>query len=361
MSAPAAFASSEWGECIVPAVAPTPALAAEVRRAMGVVPPWLPRVASSPWLARAFAALVGRPVAYMAPELFDLISLVVGQDNSCRYCYGAQRTLLRVLGYSEDYISRLERDFNVVELPAAERAALDFARRLSRADPRATGADFEAVVRAGLDRRAVVEVAVSAVANTFANRVATLLALPPETRLEAMVDRPLFRVVRPLLAWRLRARRRSPEPPPPERPPCAPVVAALGDSPAAGVLRRTIDEAWASEVLPRRTKTLLLAVVGKALGCAASQAEARELLDGEGFLPEAVDEVLANLASPRLDALEARLVPFARETVRYQTGPIQRRFREVSAGLTPEQILETVGMLALANAVCRLSVVLEAC
>jgi hypothetical protein len=96
------------------------------------------------------------------------------------------------------------------------------------------------------------------------------------------------------------------------------------------VLRGIIDDAWASDILPRRTKTLLLGVVGKVLGCQHAEEE-------------------------------ARLVPFARETVRYQPGAVQRRLREVARGLTVAETVETVGVLALANTVCRLSVVLDAC
>jgi hypothetical protein len=47
--------------------------------------------------------------------------------------------------------------------------------------------------------------------------------------------------------------------------------------------------------------------------------------------------------------------------VRYQPAAIQLRMREVSRGLRPEEVLETVGVASLANAVCRLSVVLDAC
>ena len=50
---------------------------------------------------------------------------------------------------------------------------------------------------------------------------------------------------------------------------------------------------------------------------------------------------------------------FARETVRYQTATIQRRMRELAPGLSAPEILETVGVVALANAIGRLSVLLD--
>jgi alkylhydroperoxidase family enzyme len=164
------------------------------------------------------------------------------------------------------------------------------------------------------------------------------------------------------MSWRMRSRQGAPQAPPrPNDGPGARIVAALGSSPAAGLFRRALDGAWASTVLPTRTKALVVAVVARALACPYGEAEAREVLRGEGIGAGDVDEVLATLASRRLDAREARLVPFARETVRYQPAAIQKRLRAVTEGFGPEEILETVGIASLANALCRLSVVLDAC
>jgi AhpD family alkylhydroperoxidase len=353
---------ANWGECLVPPAAVPRAMEAEVQRVVGAVPDWLPRLAPCPWLVRTLAVLIGRPLAYAPDTLCDLISLVVSQDNSCRYCYGVQRAVLRIYGFSDREIDALLREFHVAKVSPSDRAALEFARRLTRANPRPGRREFDEVVRAGMRREAVLEVAAVAASSNFANRLSTFLALPPES-LERLPATPMFRLVRPLIAWRMRHRRALPTPPPvPNDGPCAAVVAALGDSPTAPMLRRIIDDAWASDVLPRRTKALILGVVGRALGCAHAEREARAFLAAEGFgSSDELDEVFTTLRSPRLDAREARLVPFARETVRYQPAAIQERLRAVVHGFTAEEILEAVGMLALANAVCRLSVVLDAC
>ena len=157
------------------------------------------------------------------------------------------------------------------DLPRAHLAALDLARRISRADPRPGREDIEAAIAAGLRREAAMEVAGMAAAGTVMNRVMTLLALPPES-LEKVVKSPLFRFIRPLMARRVRLRQRAaPEPPPrPNDGPGARLVAALGDSPMAGVARRTIDGAWASTVLPRRTPPLPNVGVSKAKEAAAA-------------------------------------------------------------------------------------------
>jgi alkylhydroperoxidase family enzyme len=326
---------------------------------VGAVPGFLPRLASAPWVARAFAIIIDGPYAYVSPALLMRVAVVVTQDNSCRYCFGTQRAVLRIHGYSDADIAGIVRDSNV-DLSAADRAAVDFARRVSRANPRPGRAEFDAAVAAGNDPRVVLEVATVTAFGNFMNRVATLLALPPEP-LEAVVDQRLFRFVRPLLAWRMRAKRKPPVPPPAAVGPCARVIAALGDSPAAPALRTLVDGALASSPLPARTKLLLLAVIARALGCAWGEGEAREGLIQEGFAAADVDEVLRTLASARLDAREARLVPFARETTRYQPAAIQLRAAEVYRGLTPAETVDAVGFVALANALCRLSVVLGAC
>ena len=359
VSVPASF--TDWGECLLPPSPVSPAMLADVKREMGAVPSWVSRLAPAPWVLRAFVKTTQKPFAYAPPGLWELIGLVVSQDNSCRYCFGVQRVLMRVFGYPEAYLAKLERDFHVADLSPMQRAALDYARKISRANPRPRRGEYEDLERAGLSRPAIAEVAFAAAASAFMNRIATLLALPVETELESLLDRRLFRVLRPMMAWRMRPKPRRPEPLLRNEGPGAVVVAALGDSPSAGLLRRTLDDAWESPVVPRRTKALLFAVIAKALECARCENEARGELRIAGLDEATIDDVLANLGSPALDAREALLVPFARETVRYQTSSIQRRVREVTAGMSPEETIEVVAVVALANAVCRLSVLLDAC
>jgi uncharacterized peroxidase-related enzyme len=356
-----ALADQEWGECLVPAEPVPAAMEAEVRRRIGVLPGWLPRVARSPWIVQTFCDLIDKPVAYAPVALCDLVALVVSQDNSCRYCYGVQRAILKIYGYRETYIDQLVGDLHAAELSPAERAALEFARQVSRAQPRPGRRELDALVQAGVSAQATVEITAIASAGTFSNRVSTLLALPFEA-LESAVNHPLFRFIRPLMAWRMREKPKSPvAPPQPNDGPYARLVTALGSSPAAWVIRRAVDGALASPVLPRRTKSLLLAVIARALGCAYGEAEARRLLAQEPGAALDIDDILRHLGGSGLDAREALLVPFARETVRYQPAAIQRRMRELAGALSPDELVEMVGVVSLANAVCRLSITLDAC
>jgi AhpD family alkylhydroperoxidase len=353
-------ARMEWGECwLMPQPMP-PARVAEMRRLTGgVLPAWATHTASVPWVGRTCALMTQRRTAHMPLPLVDLISLVVSQDNSCRYCYGATRAFLRILGYGDEQIDRIERDVHLSDLSREEQIALDFARKVSHANPRPTTVDRAALLDAGFSASAVGEIAFEAAFMGFPNRIATLFALQPEA-FEKLPDRPLVRLFRPLIARVIRGRRVAPPPPPePNTGPFREVVASLAGSPRAHVVRNAVDDAFASPVLPRRTKLLMIAVIGRALGCTVSEREARAGLADEGFTAADVDDVLANLGSPRLDRRDALLVPFARETVRYQTGAIQRRTRELAHELPLDDVIEAAGVTALANAVARVSILLE--
>jgi alkylhydroperoxidase family enzyme len=245
------------------------------------------------------------------------------------------------------------------EGPTRARAAVDYARRVARCNPRPGRAELRALEAAGLDARAALEVVTAAAFSSFVNRISTLAALPPEP-LEALTKAPYFALIRPLIARGFRRRARPPQGAPEPRDPYARVVALLGDSRAAHLVRVTIDDAMASPILPGRTKALIMVVIARALDCRYGEREARALLAREGLAAADVDEVLATLASPRLDAREARLVPFARETVRYQPAAIQSRVRDVCRDLGPAEAAEAIGVVALANAVCRLTVALDA-
>jgi alkylhydroperoxidase family enzyme len=354
-------ARMEWGECwLTPRPIPRE-LAAEVkRRTGGVVPIWVGRLASVPWVVRATSA-VQDGVAHMPLALPTLIGFVVSQDNSCRYCYGVLRTILKVLGHADDQIDRIERDVHLSNLTPAEQAALAFARSVSHANPRPTAADVKVLADAGYEPAAIAEITFVTAFGGIPNRLATCFAIPPES-IERWALNPIGRLLRPVLARKMRARRAPPEPlPQPNDGPFAAAVAALAGCPAARPVRQAIDEALASPILPRRTKLLMVAVVTRALGCERSTAEARRLLAAEGVGAAQVDEILANLGSASLDRREALLVPFARETVRYRAATIQQRTRELCEALTADEVIEAVGVAALANALGRLSVLLETC
>ncbi len=241
-----------------------------------------------------------------------------------------QRTILRLQGFSSARIRELERDRFAARLDAREALALEFARHVSRGDRR-LAEDRERLSAAGWSHDAIRELAYLAAVNVYYNQIATLPAVPV-ARLEPITREGCGG------PWSF-------------------LVAALSALPAGPGLRRVLDEACASPLLPRRSKFLVFAVVARTLGCPYSEREAIRLLIECGLAPEAIGDTLRHLHSPSLDPVEAAIVPFARETVRYRPAQIQRRARQLEPLLAREQLVELIGVAALANTVCRLGVV----
>lgn len=353
----------EWESCLVEPRR-DPELERKVRRALGGVPHAVPYLAACPWLIDSFirASIVPFQLVHVPRELHDLIWLAVSQDNSCRYCYASQRALLHILGFPRDRIRRLEESFFTAELDPRERLAVDFAKRVSRANPMPVRADAKELLDAGYSWDAVKEIAYIAAHTVAGNRVATLPAIPPEA-VEQMPDRWTIRLARPLLAWVVRKRgprRMALAPPAPnDSDPFSYLVRACGDLPIARLLYDSIGEAWASALLSRRAKALVFAVVARGLGCLRSEREACRLLAEQGLEPEEIDRILSHLASPALDPMEAEIVPFARETIWCRPAEIQRRGRRLRDRLDTAQFLELAGVAGIANMVCRLGAVVE--
>jgi len=348
----------EWAECLLEPRRNLE-LEREARKSIGLVPPYVRLFAPCPWLARSI--LYGNfrqdQLVHIELALADLIFLAVSQDSSCRYCYTAQRSLLRVLGFEEERIQRLEISSSS-EADPRDRLALDFARRVSRANPPPSQAERAALVDAGFADEAVKEIAYVAASTVMSNRLTTLPALPMEN---AEPDKLWYvRLLKPLLARRLRSRRGQAERlrPELETGPYSYVTLELDGLPVARVLGEMLDRAFASPILSVRAKALVFAVVARGLGSRRCEVEARGLLAPLGLDEDEMNEILAHLGSPKLDPIEALLVPFARETIRYRTADIQRRARKLREGLSVEQFLEAVGIVGLANEVCRLSLVL---
>lgn len=260
----------EWEDCLL-----EPSRDAALEREIatfGFLPPHVRFFLPCPWLARTVAS--GHiKLAHLPGELADLVFLAVSQDNSCRFCYAAQRGQLRIMGFDEERIRRLEEASFMAEDDPRERAVLDFARQVSQG-------------------------------------------------------------------------------------PFAYVAAALDGSPVARFSRSISEAAWSSPILPRRTKALVYAVVARGLGSKRAEREACELLGPMGLAEGDVEEILSHLSSPKLDPVEAAIVPFARETIRPRPADIQRRGKKLREGLTAPEFLELVGIVGLANATVRLSLAL---
>lgn len=353
----------EWEACLLEPRR-DPELERYVRQEMGSIPPIVPYFEGCPWIVRSLMAINQYRVrlVHVSFALADLIGLVVSQDNSCRFCYATQRVLLRAQGLPERRIRQLEDDFVGAQLDRRERAALQFARRISRCNPYPSGADRATLGDVGWNEEAIKELAFVATSHVFFNRVATIPALPVE-RIERLSRTWVLSLLAPLVGRRIRARQvrgdRQILPPELRTGPYAGLVQSLDGLPAARALRRVLDEAWQSSLLPARAKAFVFAVVARGVGCPLSEREAKRLLEAGGMSAAEVEEALAHLGSRSLDTLEAVVVPFARETIRYRPVQVQRRARELAGTLDQAQLVELIGVAALANAVCRLCLAVD--
>lgn len=354
----------EWGQCILEPVS-DPAWEAEVRRRAGQVSEVDRRVAPLPWLRETCVALVAYRPTVLPQRLLNIGALVTAQENACRYCYGANRAYMKILGYSESFISRIERDAHMAELDPKESAFIAFCRNLARSRPRPMKADRDALVVLGYAPLAVSEMALLISLGCFYNRISILIACPPEAGFERMANGIVGRLMGlagPLLRA-LAARPRAPQPVPDPatlaQGPFGRIVSTLAGLPGAMVFKNGLDGAFASSVIPRAAKALMFAVVARTLECRPSESEARKILATEGFSDAEVDTALATLDCTRLAPRDAKLLSWVRDTVYYQTAAIQRQTAALAAELGSEAILEAIGVAALANASVRLAMLLE--
>ncbi len=159
----------EWEECLLEPRRDK-AVEREIRKAGGFVLPTISFFQPCPWLARSSGTSYRtRQLVHTDLALADLIFLVVSQDNSCRFCYGSQRSLLRIQGFDEERIQRLEDMSFTAEDDPRERLALDFARQVSRANPPPAAAEKHALREAGYSEESVKEIAYVAAFTVMGN------------------------------------------------------------------------------------------------------------------------------------------------------------------------------------------------
>lgn len=358
----------DW--CETPLVPPTKGLPLEqeITRHLGISLTSMPYLAPVPWVAWSLVTKI-QPVAHISNRLADLITLVVSMENSCRHCYGATRSILRLTGYSEKHISKLEEDLYHSKLDEEVKLVLEFSRKCARSDPRPDAGDLDALSQRGFSSIEIAEIAYVATNTCYSNRLATILAIPPDG-IENTDNNFFTRLFRPLVSVRFRrvidrAKQRNiskyqNDPPDPESLPFgAKLIASLQGSPTAHVLQNILGDCWQSPYTTRRTKALAFAIIARTLGCSLCTTEANQLLKREGLLQQDIDHLLTYLSADKLTVFESRFIHFARDTVNYQVPDIQFKARRFVADLSKEEIIEVCGLVALANWVARLSILLQ--
>jgi len=356
----------EWGEPILPRVA-DPEWEATIKRRGAPLGEAEQRVSPIKWVREACLWVLTYRAREIPERLSTMGAMVAAQEVSCRYCYGALRASMKMLGYSESTISRIERDVRVAELEPREHAFVSLCRKLARSRPRPAAPDKAALLALGYSSLAVSEMAFLVAWGCFHTRVTVLIACPPERFFERLASGPigfLVGLMEPLLRARTRRRHLAQLPEPLDAAALrdgifGPIVATLAGLPAAALLKGALDEAFASGVLSRSVKALMFAVIARTLECRHSEAEARKLLTAEGWDAQEVERALTTLQSPKLQPGEAPLLAWARDTVHYQTGPIQQATRALCGQIGQLALLEAVGVASLANSTVRVAMLLE--
>ena len=125
------------------------------------------------------------PLAALGQAEVELAGLVTSQENACRYCYGSARGRMKMIGFSDEMIDRIERNVQLAEAEPRERELVLFCRNLARSKPRPSRQAREQLQRVGFSALETAELAFVVAAVGFCNRVSTLLAVPPELEMEA--------------------------------------------------------------------------------------------------------------------------------------------------------------------------------
>jgi alkylhydroperoxidase family enzyme len=332
---------------------------AVLRRETGAAPSWVRYFLSCPWVAKVSIGLgiENALLVHLDFPTTGLISLVVSQEHSCRYCYAAARMQMRILGMSEERMQQLEQRLaDGANLEARAATAVRFARRMARCTPLVCAQDLEPMRAAGYSDAEIREIAFVVACVAFFNRISTIPALPPYGW-EQLADRWYVRLFRPLIARILSSGAKRGEPVSFARPPhgaFSSLFMQFQGSPIGPALAFAMDELWSSSILSRRCKVLMFAVIGRGLGCQASSDEMTSMLEAEGLSQTESERILAHLGGPGVTADEALLLSFARDTIWYEPITIQRRARELRARVSAAQFVEALGVVALANALCRL-------
>jgi hypothetical protein len=99
----------EWGEPILPRVS-DPEWEATIKRRGAPLGEAEQRVSPIKWIRETCLWVLTYRAREIPERLSTMGAMVAAQEVSCRYCYGALRASMKMLGYSESTISRIERD-----------------------------------------------------------------------------------------------------------------------------------------------------------------------------------------------------------------------------------------------------------
>ena len=112
----------------------------------------------------------------IARPLKELIAVVVSETNACQYCVDRHSSVLRAMGFEEELIGALGRDHRSAQLSPAEKAALDFAVKVTRNAYKVTEKDHALLRSHGYTDPQILEIATVASLFNFVNRFVLALS-----------------------------------------------------------------------------------------------------------------------------------------------------------------------------------------
>ena len=153
----------------------------------GGVPNWIKALAVHPEVLGRFLGYyeaVFTPSNGTIPMLErEMIAAVVSSVNGCTYCTMHHTGAMAGHLHDGQRAQRIAHNYREVDLSDRERAICDFAVKVTEAPARMHDSDFSDLRDAGLDDTEIFEVLEVAAFFSFSNRLATPLAIKPDSSL----------------------------------------------------------------------------------------------------------------------------------------------------------------------------------
>lgn len=138
-----------------------------VQSKLGLVPNMTKVMANSPAVLESYLAFSGAlGHSSINAKLREQIAIVTAQSTSCSYCLSAHTAIGKMLGLSGDELAASRKAGSP---DAKNAAALLFAQRLATSTGNVSGADFDAVRKAGWNDAQIAEIIAAVALNLFTN------------------------------------------------------------------------------------------------------------------------------------------------------------------------------------------------
>lgn len=324
-------------------------------RIMGLTPQFAAPMALQRWLHDGVCDWLAAPLVDNRLALGPQVLYMVGRSVSCRFCAGAGRAVLQLLGLTAAEIAELQDVLaNTSRSSTAHGLQMRVVAAVARGVPAPTDPTAAELAAVGMTSVQTAELGFMAARAVLTSRITLATRVAPV--FFEQVATPWLAPLRPLLRLSLRllgAKKGEPRPLRPEdrRGPLAVCVTVLDGVPAAALVRQLIDAALAPSALTAAEKALIFGVVAMTLGNQAAQAEMTERAASFGAAKP--DRVLQTLGAD--ETAEFReMLGLARALVRPEPSDVHRRAQLVLASSSPHRYIDALGTAAVANAVLRL-------